>query len=597
MSSVDCQPISVWRRVICSYFSFFLEKIILPQRGRILRPIFSGFLFGFFFAAIAFYGNAIASGDTSIFVSNVGNDLSLGTKASPVKTVRRAQELLRSLVKEQSSNINIVFRQGEYFLQEPLVLTQEDSGRNGFKVVFKSFDNEVAVFSGCKKVPEPTKGSDFQTLSGGGREPSVVFVDRDFGVRARYPNKTDDDRASEFIHFDVGDNKKLAFSLSDSFPSAVLGKESFDTVVINSHWYHSRVKLGTADFDLIGDRLISKGPIVGFKKLHKFYAGSFGYIEGGRALIDTVNEWYYDSTGRNLYVGGYKSAVGRQLLVEIPVTASLIKMVGTQDEPVSHIDLRSLVFQCGDWSRNQRTDLYLTQFSQVVGGDKRFKSSDHPSGLISISNARDIEIRDVVVRNTAGSGIQFYENVDDFVLKDSVIYNVGANGIEVDVVPEVSPAPEKQSQRFLIDRNYIFRVGRIYSNGGGIFLGNVSDAVVSRNTLRDMPYSCIQLGHQPKEKMFVGVRNVVIKDNIFSKCMLLHDDGGAIYTLGGIHVGTLIEGNEVSDIKRNKWAGEYPVEFVYLDNYTSGVVVRNNTLKGGRVAELNRSEGNLIQGR
>jgi hypothetical protein len=92
----------------------------------------------------------------------------------------------------------------------------------------------------------------------------------------------------------------------------------------------------------------------------------------------------------------------------------------------------------------------------------------------------------------------------------------------------------------------------------------------------------------------IGCGDNRIRYNHVHHCLQLHDDGGGIYTLGGIQKGSLIAENYVHDIRRTKWAGDYPIDLIYLDNYTSKILVKDNVVNGGRAAERNRSAGNTL---
>lgn len=57
--------------------------------------------------------------------------------------------------------------------------------------------------------------------------------------------------------------------------------------------------------------------------------------------------------------------------------------------------------------------------------------------------------------------------------------------------------------------------------------------------------------------------------------MRLHDDGGAIYTLGR-RPGTIVDRNYIHDLSKSAYAMGYPVAGLYLDNYSEYIRVQNN---------------------
>ena len=84
------------------------------------------------------------------YVSPLGNDLNDGLKDSPFKTLSKAKQAVRDINKNMEGDI-IVHLEGEFIVDEPLVLNAEDSGFNGFDVIWDG-DNKKAVISGGEKV-------------------------------------------------------------------------------------------------------------------------------------------------------------------------------------------------------------------------------------------------------------------------------------------------------------------------------------------------------------------------------------------------------------------------------------------------------------
>ena len=62
-----------------------------------------------------------------IHVSPTGSDTQLGTLFAPVRTLEAARKLARSHAGREP--VTITMADGTYYLDQPLVLTSEDSGR------------------------------------------------------------------------------------------------------------------------------------------------------------------------------------------------------------------------------------------------------------------------------------------------------------------------------------------------------------------------------------------------------------------------------------------------------------------------------------
>src|SRR5436305_10545182 len=75
---------------------------------------------------------AVAASGKSVYVSPSGNDANDGlAPARPVKTLARAQAVVRGLNGDMSGDITVTLADGYYRLSKPLILTAADSGTYG----------------------------------------------------------------------------------------------------------------------------------------------------------------------------------------------------------------------------------------------------------------------------------------------------------------------------------------------------------------------------------------------------------------------------------------------------------------------------------
>ena len=115
-----------------------------------------------------------------------------------------------------------------------------------------------------------------------------------------------------------------------------------------------------------------------------------------------------------------------------------------------------------------------------------------------------------------------------------------------------------------------------------------------------MPYSGIQIGCQPGGYVNCGCTDNKVRFNNIYRCMLLHDDGGAVYTLGGQQRGTEILENYLHDLRRSPWTGRFPVAGIYLDNFTQFVLCARNVIencdKNRPYGQFNKAQAKCIQG-
>lgn len=82
-------------------------------------------------------GTCFGAGQT-LYVSPAGDDAAAGTEQAPFKTVCRAQAAVRALAARMDGDVVVRVAPGDYPLDRALTFTEADSGRNGFRVVYRS---------------------------------------------------------------------------------------------------------------------------------------------------------------------------------------------------------------------------------------------------------------------------------------------------------------------------------------------------------------------------------------------------------------------------------------------------------------------------
>lgn len=116
------------------------------------------------------------------------------------------------------------------------------------------------------------------------------------------------------------------------------------------------------------------------------------------------------------------------------------------------------------------------------------------------------------------------------------------------------------------------QVGQVYSDCIPILTPNVADDSVIHNVIRVCPYTGIVIGRSWDDSN-QGMSNNIIQYNLIHDVMQLHDDGAAIYTLGGMPNGLFFD-NYIYAIASSPFNGGYAYDAIYLDNgscYTASI--------------------------
>ena len=124
----------------------------------------------------------------SVYVSASGDDKNSGTLEKPFASVKRAQEEVRRIKSAggiPKDGISVVMRGGEYFVDETVSFTGEDSGTDASPIVYRSFPGEKARLVGGKKVSgfKPVSDADvLRRLAPEARKNVVVADLREKGI-------------------------------------------------------------------------------------------------------------------------------------------------------------------------------------------------------------------------------------------------------------------------------------------------------------------------------------------------------------------------------------------------------------------------------
>ena len=87
----------------------------------------------------------------ALWVSTGGDDRNPGTEEQPLRTIGRARDLVRTMNHDMADDIT-VFIGGEHHVGQPIVFGPEDSGTNGFNIVYVAAPGERPVVSGGFRV-------------------------------------------------------------------------------------------------------------------------------------------------------------------------------------------------------------------------------------------------------------------------------------------------------------------------------------------------------------------------------------------------------------------------------------------------------------
>jgi len=522
------------------------------------------------------------------YVAPNGSDKNPGTLESPFASIVAARDALRNTTHAEGKDSTVYLRGGIYRLDRKITFGPEDSGKPDARIIYRNFGSEKPVLSGGEAVGgwqlhDPAKN--IYKANVGKDLFRQVYINGEMAKRSRYPHGTPVD--GPYLRMLGGDGKNHRVQIKASEWKKVAAQADPKTLelVYLLHWTEFRAKIASAtvDGDSVWLNIVAPEPKSFFCKPDKWFPNQPYCFENAPGFVSEEGEWFHDASTGWLYLKAPKDLDLHKALVEIPRLSTLIEISGTPEKPVHDLEFQGLGMELSNWTRPSERGLPATQFVQPydTAKIKSFDNLDWPQGLIKAQHATRLGIRNCLIRNAGATGIQFWQDVDDSDIEGNEICHVAANAIEIDASIVSNPKPDQQSENVAIWNNHIHHAGQNYTNGGALLAHFVKGLVVDHNEIHDLPYGGIQVGDQPphKDVLDLGCTANKIRFNHIYRVMQLHDDCGAIYTLGGAQKGTRIFENYLHDILRSKWAGGYHVAAVYLDNFTNYVAVERNVIE------------------
>lgn len=448
---------------------------------------------------------------TNYYISNTGSDaangLTIGTAWRTIAKINASTFL---------AGDSILFKKGDSWNER---LNPPSSGSVGNPIIFGSYGSGVKpLITGFQSLSMSNTGGNIWTATATNSvaKLNAVLLNGRIAIKARYPN-------NQYLTFTALTSNTVTGTLTGT-PNYTGGE-----AVVRNSWWVTDVKKITSQ---VGGVLTLQNNLT--------YSSANGtnqyFIQNLPSLVDTLNEYSYDSTSKVLTV------------------------FSTTTPSVQYSNLDTLVYL----SNKNYINFEGISFTggNVIG--MRLESTNY------------IKITDCVFSNIGAVGIDLLLTNNCTIKRDSV-NNCLSGGIYSD--------PDTY---LTIDSNIVKNIG-IYAgmgqNGNGKYIGiythglrvpTLSGYVTITNNRID---SCGYNGMS-----FVGIKSLV-QNNVVNTYCFIKDDGAGIYTFTGngnlnYDTGSIIRKNIVLNGIGAPRNGDVFVlaHGIYLDDGTKGVTVDSNTV-------------------
>lgn len=522
--------------------------------------------------------------EATYYLSPTGSDeTGTGAAAAPWASLQKARDHIRSNHPTQTGDVHVLLNDGTYRVDDTVVFTASNSGKNGWSVIYGAANEATPVLSGGVDL---SQGWTLHDAAAGIYKRSGVdwvfrqlYINGERGIRARTPNREDPITGEPYYQTKNG-------TYPYRVESALLGPWTATGVaemVILSHWKQHRGRISAHS----GDTISFHDPECGFAFNHIPQPTSPFFFENAYEFLDAEGEWFLDESADTLF---YKPRAGETMnetTIVAPAVETILRIEGRESEKVRNLVFKGLTFRHTNWLAPCEYGYVDTQagyrYQTESGGSSaeiRNTARYEPAGaMLQLRFAGDVLIDHNRFELGGGWGIMGQEGTDHVSISWNHFSSMAGGAIALGISGDewdAQPSTFGQSRHDTVINNTIDAVALDYSDNVGIGAMNAEHLTVAQNLLRNLPYTGISIGWSWDDEPS-GMTNNIIKGNRIHDVVKLHDDGAGIYSLGR-QDSSIYSHNYIHNLAGSKYNGGAPIVGIYFDNGSAYKIAEHNVL-------------------
>lgn len=559
--------------------------------------------------------------------ANDGSDDNDGRKNAPFKTIGRARKAVREVNSDMKGNIYIFLKSGNHVLDKTLTLDADDSGTNGFNIIYTSYgDGNATIAGSASKVLDWSLYDEEKGIyraSVGAVNTRSMYVNGVRAVRAK--------SSGALERYSVNLNSEYQAMTTSKWLLDLTNIEDAELVHNGTYYTNHRIFVGglKEDGDYVKIKFNDKFPNSG--RYSNIYLNLNLWIENAYELIDEEGEWYLNRKDGFLY---YKPRQWENLEtaeITLPTSEGLIEGSGsiTDDkyEPIHNISFKDIDFAYTTvWNLFQQNGgLAIQQNAMIYGpmqGGQQSSGNKILPAAVKLENVSYIDFEGCSFKKIGGMALAILGGIQHVDIDGNEFYDISGNGVQIGMPKsaEVIGASLRHVQNdfFPLDKryykadiqitnNYIHDTAVEFVSAGAMAVTNLQYSNISHNEIFRTSYSGIHAAFGFSLKPSNLYFNTHIEHNYIHKTNMLKynmEDGGGIYYMGTTH-GDMRDAYTLEG--RNRTSYNYmedmgcSVNNIYLDEGTSWIEISHNVFDTqkpfwpfGQITTSNQGKYNVV---
>lgn len=399
-----------------------------------------------------------AAEETEFYVSCSGDDSADGSRSAPFKTIERAKQEVRKYNRNMQNNIVVNIEPGVYYQTESIDFLPEDSGYNGYNVIYRGIDKPlvsggiaVSGFSESARekgvyelsLPQFKEKGVYQLYNSNGGRRQLAKTDNWIMPQGDY-NSADTEYAYDGILFKKGDIPELCnvkdaeviwyrgWNVTKFHPQSIgdiKGKTAVEFK--NPEWNYYRVNNGNGVTAARSDIVCC--------------------LQNDFSLLDKPGEFYYDkSLGKLYYIPLEYEDMSNETFI-IPQLETFAFFVGTktaQNEKDS-IKVRNITFEGIKFSHFACDKTYDVRFISgqgpaYSGRNKATYSNDN--GAFYLNRADNINFYNNDFTEMVQTPINMRNDVSNCNIENNAFYSLSSSAIDIGATEHIERTIKEKVQ-------------------------------------------------------------------------------------------------------------------------------------------------------